>query len=272
MRIYPGTTVDSEFASLGVDGFTGSLNDRQFAFLRDAGRTNSLADMMFQHANDTDPYASAIAAYDFTTASGYVLNTGRVETLIDLSPNGRNLGQTTAGDRPTVGTMTDGKTAGVYTNAEEWNFTDDATLGTLFNDAAAADFTVSFVVELDVISTTQTFVGWTDPATAVNEGWIGMNTTGDLRIFRENAVPAFNMIDSAPVFVATGTTYAVTVTFAGGLVNAWVNGTQVLTDQAFAAATPTIAATRFMIGARDQGTDTQGIEGRVHSVVIEANA
>lgn len=219
-----------------------------------------------------DPYAAAIAAYDLALPGAYTLDTGRVDSLIDFGPNGLDLIQPVAVDRPTVGTLTDGKAGLIFTAAEEWLYSDNATLGTLFNDAAAADFTVSFVVELDVISTTQTFVGWTDPATAVNEGWIGMNTTGDLRIFRENAVPAFNTIDSAPVFVATGTTYAVTVTFAGGLVNAWVNGTQVLTDQAFAAATPTIAATRFMIGARDQGTDTQGIEGRVHSVVIEANA
>lgn len=217
-----------------------------------------------------DPYASAIAAYDLARDGAYTLATGRVDSLTDFGPNGYTLTQSVSGDRPTVGTMTDGKAALVFTNAEEWLYSDDATLGTLFNNAAAADFTVTIVHEFTVATTTQMLVGWTDPASSVNEGWIGINTTGDLRIFREITGPASNTVDSAPVYT-TGTTYVTTVTFSGGLVNAWRNGVQVLTDQAFAAATGTMAATRFLIGARDQGTDTQGVEGYIHSVVIEAN-
>ncbi len=45
MRIYPGTTVDYEFAELGTLGYSGTLNDRQFAALRAEGLTNSLPDM-----------------------------------------------------------------------------------------------------------------------------------------------------------------------------------------------------------------------------------
>lgn len=45
MRIYPGTTVDYEFGTLGGLGHTGSLNDRQFSFLRSTGLTGALADM-----------------------------------------------------------------------------------------------------------------------------------------------------------------------------------------------------------------------------------
>lgn len=48
MRIYPGTTVDYEFATLGGLGYTGTLNDRQFAALRAEGLTGSLADMFKQ--------------------------------------------------------------------------------------------------------------------------------------------------------------------------------------------------------------------------------
>lgn len=48
MRIYPGTTVDYEFATLGGLGYTGTLNDRQFAALRADGLTGSLADMFKQ--------------------------------------------------------------------------------------------------------------------------------------------------------------------------------------------------------------------------------
>lgn len=48
MRIYPGTTVDYEFATLGGLGYTGTLNDRQFAALRAEGLTGSLPDMFKQ--------------------------------------------------------------------------------------------------------------------------------------------------------------------------------------------------------------------------------
>ena len=52
MRIYPGTTVDYEFATLGGLGYTGTLNDRQFAALRAEGLTGSLPDMFGQFDGD----------------------------------------------------------------------------------------------------------------------------------------------------------------------------------------------------------------------------
>lgn len=231
---------------------------------RRLGRRNSIS--------IPNPYATALAAYDFGQPGSYVENAGRIETVVDLSPNGRDLAQPTAADRPVIGTMADGKVAAVYTNAEEWHFTSDTALATIFNNAALADFTVTIVFELAVALTAQTLVGWTNPATATDEGWIGISATGQLRIFRENATPTSNTINSATTpFTATGITYVLTVTFAAGLVNAWVNGTQVVTDTPFAASTPTINASLFSIGARDQATDTQGVEGYIHSVVIEAN-
>ncbi len=48
MRVYPDTTVDYEFKTLGDLGFTGSLNDRQFSHLRAQGLTGSLPDMFKQ--------------------------------------------------------------------------------------------------------------------------------------------------------------------------------------------------------------------------------
>lgn len=48
MRVYPGTTVDYEFAELGTLGYTGTLNDRQFAALRAEGLTGALPDMFGQ--------------------------------------------------------------------------------------------------------------------------------------------------------------------------------------------------------------------------------
>ena len=216
-----------------------------------------------------NPYELALAAYDFTSPSGYVLNTGRVETLVDLSPNGRNLGQTTAGDRPTVGIMTDGKTAGVYTNAEEWNFTNDATLGTLINDAATADFSVTIVFERTGTLTAQTLISWGDPATNVNEMTIGFSSADKIRISRENATPVTNTVDTPLAYATTGVTNILTVNFSGGLVSIIVNGSEVVTGTAFAATTPTLAATRMAIGSKVQLTTTQGFEGFIHSVVFE---
>jgi hypothetical protein len=214
------------------------------------------------------PYATSLAAYDFTSPSGYVLNTGRVETLVDLSPNGRNLGQTTAGDRPTVGTMTDGKTAGVYTNAEEWNFTDDAALSTLLNNAATADFSITITFERTGITTQQALIAWYDPATTVNEMTIGFSSTDRIRISREDAVPTTNTVDTPLAYTATGVTNILTVNFSGGLVSIIINGLEVVTDVAFAAGTPTIAATRMAIGTKAQPSPIQGFEGFIHSVVI----
>lgn len=218
----------------------------------------------------SDAYANAIAAYDLSRAGSYTLDTGRVSVLTDFSPNGRNLTQAVAADRPTIGTMTDGKTALVHTNAEEWLYSDDSTLGTLFNVGASCDFTVTIVHELSVNTTNQSLVQWTVPGTNTDEGGIWTDSVGRLRIYREILTSTADTINSSAVY-STGTTYVTTVTFSGGLVNAWVNGSQILTNVAFATNAGTLAATRFAIGARDQTTDTNGVEGYIHSVVIEAN-
>ena len=61
MRIYPGTTVDYEFATLGGLGYTGTLNDRQFAALRAEGLTGSLPDMFGQFDGDLVASYSPVA-------------------------------------------------------------------------------------------------------------------------------------------------------------------------------------------------------------------
>jgi len=53
MRLYPGTTVDSEFQLLRTGGYTGSLNDMQYAFLGGEGLTGGLPDRMAKFSGGT---------------------------------------------------------------------------------------------------------------------------------------------------------------------------------------------------------------------------
>lgn len=219
-----------------------------------------------------DPYASAIAAYDLARAGSYTENTGRIDSMADFSPNGYTLIQDTAGERPVIGALTDGKVGATFTTTREWLYSDASALANLVATASSMDFSITIVHEQLVLGTNQALVSWTDPATAVNEMYIGPNAINRLRIERENGTPTKNTTDSATApYSSTGVTYVTTVTFSGGLVNAWVNGSQIITDTAFAAGTPTLAATRFVIGARAQNVVSLGHEGLIHSVVIEAN-
>ncbi len=270
MRIYPSLTVDAEFASLGASGFTGTLNDRQFAFLRNAGLTGSLPDMLKAYFDN--PYADALAAYDVTKANSYVLTSGAVSTLTDLGPNGYSLTQTSAVDRPTIGTMSDSSTAMVFTSTEEWVYTDSATLAQLVNNATTSDFVMTTTFELSTLGAAQVLCSWTNPASNTDECYIGLSTTNKLRIYREVLTTTSQAIDSTTVpFTATNTPYTVTVSANGGVVNAWVNGVQVISSQTWNVTVPTISASRFVIGSRDQTSDTFGFEGKMNSLVIRRN-
>ncbi len=202
--------------------------------------------------------------YTFALAA-HVVDGIEITQLDD--PGRASLVQPVALDRPKTATLSNGLAGIATTAAEEWLYTDAPDLGTLVNDAAGMGFTVSFLVEMASLNANQTIIGWTAPGSNADEMWIGANADGDLRIYREAPGPVLNVIDTAPVF-QPGKPALVTVGFAEGVATAWVNGLMVLVDKPFAATTPTIAATRFAIGARDQNTDTQGFEGKLHMVEI----
>jgi hypothetical protein len=83
MRIYPGTTVDYEFATLGGLGYTGTLNDRQFAALRAEGLTGSLADMFKQFEGDL---TTVSGAFEIVIGAGEVgANLTNFPVMVDLS-------------------------------------------------------------------------------------------------------------------------------------------------------------------------------------------
>jgi hypothetical protein len=84
MRIYPGTTVDYEFATLGDLGYTGTLNDRQFAALRAEGLTGSLPDMFGQfdgELEEEDPWADALAL--ITDTKGWAFDANDASLIFD---------------------------------------------------------------------------------------------------------------------------------------------------------------------------------------------
>lgn len=77
MRIYPGTTVDYEFAELGTLGYSGTLNDRQFAALRAEGLTGSLPDMFGQFDGSLEP----VVTYEPLTFTWYNNASGNLTSL-----------------------------------------------------------------------------------------------------------------------------------------------------------------------------------------------
>jgi hypothetical protein len=216
------------------------------------------------------PYSEYLAVWSMAAAENYTLDSGRVSVLRNLSPAGSiyDLTQANATDRPTVGTMTDGNPALVFTSAEEWLYSDNAVLAGLMNDGSDAALMLEIVAQFDTLGVVQSIVGWYDPTQAFDEAWVGLNTQNDLRSVREIPGPVANTVDSDPVLTAPGATTTIVVIFKGGVCSAWVDGIEVVSDAAFASATDVLAASRFAIGARDQSTDSNGVEGKIHFIGI----
>jgi hypothetical protein len=114
MRLYPNTTVDSEFKTLRDAGYSGSLNDMQFSFLRSQGYINSLPDMMTSwlsfspsilfSANEPgillDP-SDLTTLFQDTAGTTPVTTPGQsVARVNDKSGRGNHATQATSGSRP----------------------------------------------------------------------------------------------------------------------------------------------------------------------------
>lgn len=108
MRIYPGTTVDYEFATLGGLGYTGTLNDRQFAALRAEGLTGSLPDMFGQFTTGYTPVAepapSAAKLAEHTAATEYTHDWSNLTgwTVSNMQVNSNQLYSNGSGTNPSA--------------------------------------------------------------------------------------------------------------------------------------------------------------------------
>ena len=105
MRIYPGTTVDYEFATLGGLGYTGTLNDRQFAALRAEGLTGSLPDMFGAvYTPVAEPAPSAAKLAEHTAATEYTHDWSNLTgwTVSNMQVNSNQLYSDGSGTNPSA--------------------------------------------------------------------------------------------------------------------------------------------------------------------------
>ena len=269
MRIYPGTTVDSEFASLGTAGFTGSLNDRQFAFLRNAGRSGSLTDMMYQHAavnlgDAVEAALSGTAGFAFDPSDETTLfqdTAASVPVTVASDPVGRmngfwgsaapNFQQGTAGSRPAW----DG--TGIAYDGIDDHFPTFSNLAFLNNVPGA------FYCERNQFSSlavTQTIIGFSTVTVGNARFVLAVTTGGALTLsLRRLDADGVSTITSAGSLVTAGVPYVISAEadFAGtGLGRIWLNGSLVASGaiSGVAGNTTNVNSGRFRKGAALSGS------------------
>lgn len=222
----------------------------------------------WQGHGEIDPYAAYDAAYDFRTASGYMLNTGRVETAYNLGTGGSgyDITQATSADRPTIGAMTDTVAAGVFTTGGEW--LGGGSLATIMNSATAS-FRITIIFENNNIATQQALVTWS--LTGSNNGYmlIATDGTGDIRI-RRRSVDGLNdvAVDSA-VKITANTTQTLTLEFGSGLVSGFMNGVAAFTNIDYIGAVGALNCDTFTIGSRVTTAGALGWEGLIAFIGVE---
>lgn len=222
----------------------------------------------WQGHGEIDPYAAYDAAYDFRTASGYLLNTGRVETAYNLGTGGAgyDITQATSADRPTIGAMTDTTAAGVFTTGGEW--LGGGSLATIMNSATAS-FRITIIFENNNIATQQALVTWS--LTGSNNGYmlIATDGTGDIRL-RRRSVDGLNdvVVDSA-VKITANTTQTLTLEFGSGMVSGYLNGVVAFTNVDYVGLSGALTCDKFAIGARNTPTFGLAFDGEIAFLGVE---
>jgi len=215
-----------------------------------------------------DPYAAYDAAYDFRTASGYLLNTGKVETAYNLGTGGAgyDITQATSADRPTIGAMTDTVAAAVFTTGGEW--LGGGSLATIMNSATAS-FRITIIFECNNIATQQCLVAWS--LTGSNNGYqiIATDGTGDIRILRRSVDGLQTPSVDSVVKITANTTQTLTLEFGSGLVSGYLNGVTAFTNADYLGAAGVLTCDKFAIGARNTPTFGLAFDGEIAFLGVE---
>jgi hypothetical protein len=198
------------------------------------------------------------------------LVSGLVSSLTDKTANGNSLIQSTAADRPAVGTFTSGARATVHTGTGEWLYTDVALIADLMDNPATANFSADLVVQVDALpAAAAPFVAWQAAADNNHECYIGLDSLGRVRQHLQTAAGTVTITSTNPVFVAGGE-YFITAEWSAGVVSVLVNGIVVAMNSGgvFVAGTPTLNGNRFSVGHLDQTSNTLPFTGKVHEVIL----
>lgn len=210
-----------------------------------------------------------LAVYDMAAPGGYTLDSGRIDTWLDLTTGGRHLTNAIAADRPVVQTFVTGGDSAAFTSDAEWLSILDATLGGLPNDADGPGYEVDIEFEVTILGLNSTLVGWTKNGDNNPVCIIGLTTLNRLRYQRRLTSTTVRTVDSTET-VTTGTVYLLTVSVAAGLLNMWLNGIQIVTDADAVGTVPDITCDRFAVGARVQTNPSLPSAARIQTVRVRA--
>ncbi|RMF06358.1 MAG: hypothetical protein D6773_04430 [Alphaproteobacteria bacterium] len=235
-------------------------------------RTLGLGLGLSRHGGLGSAAPSDMASYDMTLGlgTGYTTSGGVIDRWINQGSLGVSADAIppSAGDSPVVGNLvSDGSVAAFFTNLEEW-FEANALSG-LVDNAATTKIEVDIVVEVSNIAAQQVFFIWSDSASNNGYLWVGTNGFGDLRILRRDPAGTQKNVDSASV-LSQDTKHAITVSFNAGLVDAWVDGLQVLTAADYVGTTGNLATNQFAIGARKLINASLGTEGFIQKLAVRS--
>ena len=283
MRIYPGTTVDYEFATLGGLGYTGTLNDRQFAALRAEGLTGSLADMFKQFDGTLgggSPTLSEQVQAILAGTTGFALDpsdlttmwqdTGTVTPVATLAdPVGhiqskwgttaRDFIQGTAGARPAW----DGTAGMTFDGADDWL---SIAASSIFQNVPAVFASLSFICTSFAATPKPLFFS----TNATGNPRLEFSLTGNARTYGRILDAGEATLITGVAALSTGTRYTLTgqINDAGDkAMQQWVNGVSDATgtNGGTLGNTSNTAAARVNIGAGNAGA--QFLPGKIGRIV-----
>ncbi len=288
MRIYPGTTVDYEFAELGTLGFTGTLNDRQFAALRNEGYTGALPDMFAQfdgtlgggapdYAAEVEAFLSGTAGFamDFTDTAVMWEESTKVTPVGDVAdPIGAvdtKYGTTTYTLSEASGTL-----CGAWTGTSwEGDGAGDRLLSAsnaILNDKPAA--TMIARVRFDTITAGPAILSLSTNTGTASRFVCDVLSTGAIRLrLRRLDADTENSPSSATGVIVAGNTYTIRaeVDYAGaGTAKLWVDGSLVI-DTTITGAPANTSATdsnRFRFSIALSNTLSQWLDGGVSRLIL----
>lgn len=218
---------------------------------------------------ESNPYASYIAAYDFRTATGYTLTTGRVSAAVNLGTGGAgyDASQSVAIDRPTIGAMTDAVAAAAFTTSGE--FLEANGLATLMNPASTAAFRIRIIFENNNTGTQQALATWSKAGS--NNGYMIISTdgTGDIRIRRRSVDGLSDVSVDSVVKITANVTQTLDLEFGDGLVSGYLNGVAAFTNVNYVGASGTLACDKFAFGARNTPSFGLAFNGEIAFVGVE---
>ena len=218
------------------------------------------------------PYSAYVAAYDFSAATNYLLNTGKIETAYNLGSGGSGYDatQSVSGDRPTIGAMLDASNGAVFSGTTtEWIRADS--IGASLNDGTAKRL-VEIVFQPNDFAADRVLCSWKGAGFTYES--ININcriTTGYIRIRRRGFAVGADKVTDCTVAATAGAVNVLSLLFDGGLVTGYLNGVLCFNADDWITGTGTTQCNRFALGAFLDPTlvaPTSGFDGYVRSFAL----